>query len=384
MKQIDILIAGAGLVGLALAAALANTHYTVGIVDHLIPPTDTPSLDSRIYAISPRSQRFLNQNEVWPYLSTQRITAIRQMKIAEQETFFLHFDALEVGIDALATTVENQCLQAALWRRLQDADNIVYFMPHTLHTLLVKPEYAEVTLDNQQVIHTKLLVGADGAHSFVRANMGSAVHIHDYQQQAIVANFCCERPHQGTAYQWFYPEGILAWLPLPNNKMSMVWSVDKVLAEELRVLPIEALTQKVARLGGQKLGKLTMLGRPAAFPLYLTHVAQWVTPRLALVGDAAHTLHPLAGQGVNLGFGDVEVLARLLLAKGVDPGKRLLLRQYERERREAIYKMQGVTHALKKLFNNTHPILRPLRQLGLRCTDRVGFIKRQLMQAALN
>jgi 2-polyprenyl-6-methoxyphenol hydroxylase-like FAD-dependent oxidoreductase len=127
-----------------------------------------------------------------------------------------------------------------------------------------------------------------------------------------------------------------------------------------------------------------MLGRPAAFPLYLTHVAQWVTPRLALVGDAAHTLHPLAGQGVNLGFGDVEVLARLLLAKGVDPGKRLLLRQYERERREAIYKMQGVTHALKKLFNNTHPILRPLRQMGLRCTDRVGFIKRQLMQAALN
>jgi ubiquinone biosynthesis UbiH/UbiF/VisC/COQ6 family hydroxylase len=382
----DILIAGAGLVGMALAAALADTSYSVGIVDQALPVAlPEGQLDSRIYAISPRSQRLLAQIGTWSRISAQRIAPIRQMRIAEWgKAGRLHLEALEVDADELATIVESQCLQRALKSRLTEAGNVCCLIPHQIQSISVQSAYAEVILDDQRIIHTKLLVGADGARSLIRTQMGGIVKSHDYQQQGIVANYCCEKPHQGIAYQWFFPDGILAWLPLPGNNMSMVWSADNLLAEQLLALTPEELTKKVAALGGGILGKLTMIGQPAAFPLYLTHVKQWVAPRVALVGDAAHTLHPLAGQGVNLGFGDIEVLARLLLKKGSDPGQLRLLRRYERERREAVYRMQGVTHILKALFNNEHPVLRPLRQFGLRCTDRMGFIKRQLIQAALS
>lgn len=384
-QETDILIVGAGLVGAALGAALADSGYRIVVLDQthpvLLPETE---LDSRIYAISPGSRQFLEACGAWAQMDARRIAAIRQMVIAEQgQTQNLTFSAVEADVDELAVIVESNRLQMALWQCLQDAGNITCLTAHTIQSVTVQPDKVIIGLTHGKDITARLLVGADGARSLIRANIGGGIRQYDYQQYGVVANFSCEKPHNEVAYQWFCPNGILAWLPLPDNHISMVWSADVPLADELRQLDAKALANRVAIAGNHQLGALTQVGNTAAFPLRLTHVPRWVSERIALVGDAAHTVHPLAGQGVNLGFGDVAVLVRLLLTPGADPGQLRLLRRYERERREAVYAMQGVTHALQKLFRPSDPLLKTVRQWGLYCTDRLGTVKRQLIKAAL-
>jgi 2-octaprenyl-6-methoxyphenol hydroxylase len=220
----------------------------------------------------------------------------------------------------------------------------------------------------------------------VRGAAGLVAARRPYGQTAVVANFDCERAHHGIARQWFLPDGsVLAWLPLAGRRISIVWSAPDAMAADVSALPPERLTARVAEAGGHALGALALLTPPALFPLALVRLPTPVAHRLALVGDAAHGVHPLAGQGVNLGFGDAQALAAVLAERGpvADPGASVLLARYARRRSEPVLAMQAVTDGLSRLFGVPSPWLSLLRNAGLTAVDRIPLLKRALAQPAL-
>jgi ubiquinone biosynthesis UbiH/UbiF/VisC/COQ6 family hydroxylase len=247
------------------------------------------------------------------------------------------------------------------------------------------PAQATLRLETGEALHSRLLVAADGADSWLRRQAGLAAEESGYGQTAVVANFETGEPHHGVAFQWFRSDGVLALLPLPDNRASMVWSARQELADRLLALGPEELCAEVGAASGEMLGRLRLITAPAGFGLRLIRVQRLVGTRLALVGDAAHNLHPLAGQGVNLGFRDARELASVLAARGQerDAGSRALLRRYERARREDILAMTAVTHGLQRLFNNSVPPLAWLRNLGLSLTDHLLPLKASLIKHAL-
>jgi ubiquinone biosynthesis UbiH/UbiF/VisC/COQ6 family hydroxylase len=235
------------------------------------------------------------------------------------------------------------------------------------------------------MLNSRLLVGADGADSWVRAHAAIEVEMRRYHQTAVVANFATTKAHRGTAYQWFRRDGVLALLPLPDARVSLVWSTTEEHAAQLLKLAREELAAQLVAASHGMLGDLTMITPAAAFPLRLQRVRQLVMPRLALAGDAAHNVHPLAGQGVNLGFRDARELAQVLLERGAqaDCGDYHLLRRYERARREDIVATQFTTDLLQRLFNNEINWLAELRNFGLRLTNRRSQLKNLLVQHAV-
>ncbi|GLS05532.1 ubiquinone biosynthesis hydroxylase [Chitiniphilus shinanonensis] len=384
----DLVIVGGGLVGTALAAALAHSPLSVLLLEGRPPALDFPAdtWDARIYAISRASRRLLTQVGAWDRLDPARLQSVSEMRIfGDDGRAQLGFAAPEAGVDELAVILENRELQRALWLAVQQAPNVRVLCPAQPSALAIDADAARLTLADGSVLSARLVVGADGAQSWVRDQRGIDVARRPYGQSGVVANFECEKPHRGVAHQWFFEDGVLAWLPLAGQRMSMVWSCGDALRDELLALDAEALAERVAAAGGRRLGHLHQLGRAAAFPLQLNHVAHLVQPRLALVGDAAHTVHPLAGQGVNLGFGDVAELARTLLAEPPQRcGDYLVLRRYERARREPVYLMQTVCDGLQKLFNNPNPLLKTARNLGLGLTDRQSWLKHRLVRHAMD
>ncbi|MEO6748230.1 MAG: FAD-dependent monooxygenase, partial [Casimicrobiaceae bacterium] len=235
-------------------------------------------------------------------------------------------------------------------------------------------------------LHARLVVGADGLHSWIRATAGMRARPAAYAQTAIVANFDCEREHLGCARQWFLADGgVLAWLPLPGRRISIVWSAPVALAQALATLPASELALRVGEAGQNKLGALTLRDGPASFPLAFLRLPSVVAQRLALIGDAAHGVHPLAGQGVNLGFGDASVLSAVLHARGplTDAGSPLLLARYARQRAEPVLAMQAVTDVLARAFGVRRRWLSLLRNRGMATIERFPLIKRALAQPAL-
>nr|WP_184039980.1 UbiH/UbiF family hydroxylase [Chitinivorax tropicus] len=386
--QSDVIIVGAGLVGSSLALALAGSRLRVTLIDGRAPaplPEDD-SWDTRIYAISPGSQQFLTELGAWQRMPGDRLSPVSQMKVrGDAQDACLAFSAADVRVPQLACILENRLLQDALWQAVKAADNVQIICPAEPTHMALDGHAASLTLADGRVIEGRLLVGADGANSWVRAQAGITAAPRLYQQKGVVANFACERHHGQVARQWFFPDGILAWLPLPGNLMSMVWSTWDAQADELVALDADILCERVAQAGNHELGKLKLVTLAAAFPLRLLHLDRIVSHRLALVGDAAHNVHPLAGQGVNLGFQDACILARVLKAAGAgeDIGEHLLLRRYERARKEDILAMQTVTDGLQRLFNNDNSLLGWLRNTGLALTDRLGPIKHRLIRHAL-
>lgn len=383
----DVLIVGGGLVGAALALALRDSPLSVLLLEgRALDLSATPeSWDSRIYAINGASRRWLESIGAWQGLACQRLQAVQSMQIFGDDQAQLRFDALEAGLDRLATIMESRELQRALWQALQTCANVTLLTCAEPVDLAVETDAAYLTLADGRRFSARLVVGADGAKSWVRQQCAIQPQSHDYRQCGVVANFSTEKPHLGSALQWFRKDGVLAWLPLPGKRISMVWSCPEALKNELLALDDEQLAERVADVGGCKLGRLQAITSAAAFPLRLNHVPQLVAPRVALVGDAAHTVHPLAGQGVNLGFGDVAELAGILLAEAPSCcGDLAVLRRYERARREPVYLMQGLCHGLQQLFNNTNPLLRTMRNLGLGLTNQSEWLKRQLIRQAEN
>lgn len=392
----DVVIAGAGLVGLALAPALARTGLSVALVDRapIALPQDDPSpWDSRVYAISPGSARFLHALGAWQALPADRITPIEAMHVVGDAGASLDFSAYEMNERALAWIVEERALKAALLPQAIAA-GVALYGGAPFVGLSWSADAARVSLGatdgaaetTGQELAAQLLVGADGIRSWVRAAAGIVAAPKGYGQTAVVANFACANAHHGVARQWFRNDGgVLAWLPLPGRRISMVWSAPDALAEELLALAPAALAERVEGAGGGALGVLAPITPPAGFPLALLRLPTTVAHRLALVGDAAHGIHPLAGQGVNLGFGDVEALVQVLRERGPvdDPGAPILLERFARRRAEPVLAMQAVTDGLVRLFGPPAPWLKSLRNVGLAAVDRLPGVKRFMAQPAL-
>ncbi len=391
--QCDVAIVGAGLVGASLAAALKHSGLSLAIVEAGAPPAPDDGWDRRIYAISPGSRQLLSEVGAWQRLDQRRIAAIEEMRVFGENSSIdsakeakLEFTAYQMGVAELACTLESRALQHALWDVLQDQDNLELLYPARCKTLTVAEDAAELTLEDGRILSAKLVVGADGRNSWVRNQAGLAASPLDYRQMGVVANFSCELPHRGIAHQWFQKDGILALLPLPGNRVSMVWSASPEKSDILLAMQDEQLSEEVGIAAHHTLGKLRLITRPAAFPLRMMTLPKIIAPRVALIGDAAHNMHPLAGQGVNTGFRDARELSRLLNSRGActDPGDIQLLRRYERKRKEDIYTMQATTYGLKHLFCNDDPLLRTLRNAGLNATNRIAPLKKLLMQHALD
>lgn len=394
-SQFDVVVAGAGLPGLALATALARTGLGVALADAApicAPEYDPATCDLRVYATSPGSATFLRAIGAWQALPSDRVAPIESMHIEGDTGAVLDFSAYDLGERALAWIVEERELRAALVESALQAGVAAFggspFVGLRFSAAGVDLVLEGVGADASEgvVLTARLLVGADGLRSWVRRAAGITVEPRPYGQTGVVANFACERAHHGVARQWFRPDGsVLAWLPLPGRRISIVWSAPDALAAELLALPPEALAARVEEAGARALGTLAPISASAGFPLALLRLPTTVAHRLALVGDAAHGVHPLAGQGVNLGFGDAFALAQVLAERGpvADVGAPVLLGRYARRRVEPVLAMQGVTDGLARLFGARQPWVAAVRNAGLAAVDRMPFLKRALAQPAL-
>ena len=382
----DVVIIGGGLVGASLAAALKSSGLTIGLIEGQPATVSYEGWDSRIYAISPGNTHFLSDCGAWQHLDLSRVQAVSAMRVFGDEGAELDFSAYQIGAPELNFILENRLLQQALWQELHQQDNLTLFQPAHCASLVWHDEYAQLMLEDGREVNAKLVVGADGRDSWVRQQAGLGAAPSSYEQHGVVANFTAGHPHCGTAFQWFQPDGILALLPLPQQMVSMVWSISPEKSAALLAMPHAQLGAQVAAASQHTLGQLELVTAPAAFPLRILKLPHIIAPRLVLVGDAAHNVHPLAGQGVNLGFRDARELARVLLNRGAqaDCGNMHLLRQYERARQEDIVSMQLATDTLKHLFNNTNPLLGKLRNLGLSLTNQLVPLKKMLARHALN
>ena len=384
--DLDVVIVGGGLVGLALAATLRETDLSVALVEPKAPheaPAAGP-WDSRLYAISPGSAVFLERCGAWQGVPGDRVARVETMRIfGDDGRAELTFGAYDAGLRELAYIVENAQLQSALWRVVRDSARV--FCPAGWSALELGPASACLHLEDGAKLTTRLVVGADGADSRIRAAAGIAARPSDYGQLGVVANFSCERPHRGVAFQWFRRDGVLALLPMPGDHVSMVWSIEQERGRELLAMTPDELATEVEAAGHGIVGALELVTPALAFPLRLVRVTQFTRARLALVGDAAHNVHPLAGQGVNLGFRDARELALVLAGRGPqrDCGELRLLRRYERARREDIVSMQLMTHGLQKLFGHDAVLVGKVRNLGLRLVNWQPQLKSFLVHHAV-
>jgi len=391
----DIAIIGAGLPGLALGLALSQSGKRVVVLDarpaQQIDPLPAGAFDARVYAISPASAGWLAQTKVWGALDPTRIAAVYDMQVYGDQARTLapglDLSAYRAGIGELCTVVEERELARVLADAARFSATLEVMRPVQVVALDATDGETRITLADGRVVAAQLLVGADGGRSWVREHAGIEVESFDYRQSAVVANFHCEKPHHNIASQWFRVEedgasGILAWLPLPDNCISMVWSVGTAFAGRLLEMDHASLAGQVAQAGMHKLGRLTGIGTPAAFPLRNQRARRLIGLRLALVADAAHVLHPLAGQGLNLGFGDCAGLCAAL-AGARDCGDPLALRAYERSRKAALAEMHAVTHGLARLFALEHPIARGMRNVGLNLVGRLPVLPKLIVRGAI-
>ena len=380
VSEFDIVILGGGLNGAALACALARGPHSVAVVEPHPPGPESEAWDSRIYAYSPGNVAWLQSLGGWN--NTVRAQAVHQMQIFGDAGGRLTFDALDAGLPALAWIAENNRVQAGLWH--------AFLAGGRVRAVVARAEAVTWNENNCHVLHlaggdalgARLLVAADGANSWLRRQAGIAVSAEDYRHVGVVANFETEKPHRGIAFQWFRPDGVLAWLPLPGRRISMVWSTPPDHAAELQALDGEQLARKVAKAGGFGLGTMRCITPAASFPLVRRRADVWTRAGLVLLGDAAHTVHPLAGQGVNLGFRDSRLLAEML-ATGGNPGEAGRLASYAARRMEDVASMQFATGSLKKLFAREDGLTRSLRNLGMSLTGALDPVNQALARHAI-
>ncbi len=385
--DVDLIIVGGGLAGTALATALRSTSLRIALIEARAPiaPAHTPDTwDARVYAISPVNQRFLNDLGVWQHLNAERLSAVQRMEIFGDADGRLAFSAYDAGLDELAWIIESGLMQDELWQTIKRQPNLDLLCPATPASLQVADDGVTLQLQDGRAIHARLLVAADGAKSWVREQAGLDATTTPYHEMGVVANFETELPHHGTAWQWFRDDGVLAWLPLPGHRFSMVWSTQEAHAEQLTKLTAEELCERVASVGAHRLGKLNLITPPAAFPLRLMRVPRTISSRIALIGDAAHAIHPLSGHGINLGFQDAAVLAEVLreAPPAADLGDLRILRKYERKRREEVSTLQMATHGLQRLFQHSSTPVARLRNWGMTLTNALPFARSLLARYA--
>lgn len=382
MSRPRILVAGAGPVGLALACACRDFNVTL-LEAAPERPAPAEAYDLRILALSSGTRAFLRDIGAWDHLDPRRIAPVRRMEVFGGEGAKLSFSG-RAG-SALAWIVEAGRLTRALEEQAASIPELATRHGKGAAGFEADAAGVAVTLEDGERIEGDLLVGADGPDSRVRTLLGLDAEEKPYGEDAIVANFEAGKEHGDCARQWFRPDGVLAWLPLPGRRISIVWSAPAAIAGELAALEAGALERRVRDAGGAALGDLRLVSKVARFPLRLIRVDRLVAPGVALVGDAAHGIHPLAGQGVNLGFQDARVLADELA--GRSPVERVgdlrVLRRYARSRREDVTAMQFVTDSLDKLFAAEGKRASWLRDAGLKLVDGQSLLKQALADRAM-
>lgn len=384
----DLIVVGGGPVGASLACAARG--LSTALVAHQAVhahPVAPGELDARVYALGPANVEFLRTLHAWERIPSQRIVPVHAMRVfGDDGRSEIRFDAYRAGVPELAWIVEDAVLQHALWREMQARGEVRLFAPAECDSLELTARGARLGLRDGQKLAAQLVVGADGANSFVREHAGIEVSAREYGQAALVANFSCERPHGNTAYQWFQRGAVLALLPLPGERVSMVWSLPHGDAGRIGALSPQALCQAVEEASRGTLGVLSLVTPPRSYPLHRLAARRLVGPRVALVGDAAHVIHPLAGQGLNLGLQDVRSLAAVLASRETvrAPGDLRLLRRYERARAEPILSMDLMVDGLFRLFGAGGKTAESLRNAGLNLTDRLPVLKNILMRHAMS
>lgn len=384
IQRFDLIVIGAGLSGASLVVALGGSCLSVALVETRAPQRSI-DWDARIYAISPANVGFLVGLGLWQRLAHERICPVYGMEIHGDKGARLDFSAYDAGVDQLASIVESSAMQCELWETAKRQANVTILCPAQPQALELSDEIARLSLADGGQLEASLIVAADGVNSWVRTAAGIDAQFTPYGESGVVANFRTGAAHLDRAYQWFRPDGVLAWLPLPDKLMSMVWSTPDEHAGQLIRLDPRQLSERVAAAGNFRLGSLELVTPAAAFPLRLMRVAQTTQRRLALIGDAAHAIHPLSGHGVNLGFRDAAVLARTLSEAGarLDPGDPSLLRRYARARAEEVALLQYTTHGLQRLFRPQNALLAHLRNFGLNLTNRLPVVRNSLVHYAL-
>lgn len=387
--KFEAAIVGGGLVGGSLAAALANAGVSVALIDahSTAVSAETPvagQFDQRIYALRPAARQFLENCGIWAHVDEDRLSPVTRMEVTGDDAVSrLTFDAYRSGVRELAVIAENSNLQSAVRQALEERVMVSVLAGRRCDGVSWNGAGVSVSLDDGEQINAQLLVAADGANSHIRELAGIQIDLSAYGHSAVVANFATTLGHGGTARQWFRADGVLALLPLPGKAVSMVWSTPRAHAEELMALGSDELAGRVAEASNHALGDLVQTGASAAFALRLMKARSVTGPRLALVGDAAHNVHPLAGQGLNLGLADASSLASAISARGPeDIGGSAVLARYRRSRAEEIMAMQLTTDGLHYLFQSSVPGVAWLRNAGLRLTERLSPLKRLLVKHA--
>ena len=385
---LDAMVVGGGAIGAALALGLARDGLDVALVEARAPKPWRASddVDLRVVALAADARALLDDLGVWPAIAGARIGPYRRMRVWDaQAPGELTFDAAEYGEAALGWIVENALVQHALWAALGAESNARVLCPAEVAGVENDPDGVTATLADGTRLRARVLVAADGADSPIRAALGIACDNRDYAQRAVVANVATTRPHEDTAWQRFLPGGPLAFLPLADGRSSIVWSLPD--AEAARVLALDDAAFR-AELGAAfdfRLGEIAASTARAAFPLRLRLAKRYVAGRSVLAGDAAHVVHPLAGQGMNLGFRDVACLRRVLRdarARGGDIGAAHVLRRYERERRSENTLAARGLDAISTVFGSSNPAVSMARAAGLAAVDRIAFARQLFASVA--
>ncbi len=386
MSDVDIIIVGGGIVGASFALQMRDSGAEIAIIEPKIPVpfSATDEFDHRVYALTPANINRLDSLKVFHSEDLSRLTPIRNMQIIADRNGKLNFSARNANLSELAKIVEHRLLAARLQQQLEGAQHV---RMSTAKLTKVQQNDKQVTVVSAagQEWCASLLVGADGGDSWARNECGFALKVKDYDQVGLVANFRCELSHAYTARQWFSRDSVLAWLPLPEGCISIVWSVKADRGAALLSMPPAEFCDAVREAGGNTLGAMQLLSPVAKFPLRWQRSEPAVQGRVVLIGDAAHSMHPLAGQGLNLGLQDAAVLAQTLNNKRLPEGygDHSVLRRYERVRKQPIVAMQSVTDGLQRLFGSESTLLAAVRNSGLTLTDHAGWLKRLLIREAL-
>ncbi len=384
----DVIVVGAGMVGAALALALARAGFDVAVIEPRAPkPWDEHGeVDLRVVALAPSSVDLFTRLDVWKEISIARASAYRHMRVWDAlAPGDLNFDAAEEGHAALGYIVENRLIQHTLWQALQREPRITMHCPGTVAATDVSTDRRTLTLDDASILAAKLVVAADGADSALRGMVGIASSDRDYHQRAIVAHVATDRAHESTAWQRFLLGATLAFLPLADGRSSIVWSVPEAESQRLLALDDAAFCAELGAAFDFRLGRITATTPRASFPLRMKLAERYLAPRLALIGDAAHAVHPLAGQGVNLGLRDVDELCSVLVeardAKR-DFASESVLRRYERRRRSDNVLSAHAFDAINRVFGSEAMPLAALRGAGMAVVDNIAPLKRAFARHA--
>ena len=390
----DVLVVGGGMVGAMTALAFARCGLSVTVIEKKAPePFDTLKHDIRVSAISHATLEMFKAMGAWQTMRDTRVCPYKRMLVWDNaSTAKTQFNSADIGYPQLGYIVENSLIQTSLWQQLQQHDNVEIQCPASIKSLDLQEDYASLALDNGETLKGRLLVAADGSQSTVRSLAGIDVDGESYGQHALVATVQTEIAQQDITWQRFTENGPQAFLPLAGNRASMVWYHTAERIAQLKTLSEDDFIHQMEAEFPSQLGKLKSIEQKGSFPLQWSHAQQYVLPRFALTGDAAHAVHPLAGQGVNLGMLDAATLVECVVegvAQGRDPGDHRALRRYERWRKPSNELMIRLLDGIQQAFQPQERsalqsgLLKAARTAALRVADGVGPVNKMCMRSAM-